>query len=94
MNKLPESIVKLIDSFKALPGIGAKSAERLAYYIIERNNHVYNKTFAQNLLGVIDNIKTCDICFFFVEDTFSKPLHFPGKSVLHFNLRFGFASEF
>jgi len=31
----PESILNLIESFKKLPGIGEKSAERLAFSIID-----------------------------------------------------------
>jgi recombination protein RecR len=30
-------IVQLIDSFKCLPGVGNKSAQRMAYYLLERN---------------------------------------------------------
>ena len=36
MISLPDTLQSLIDSFKKLPGIGAKTAERLAYYICKK----------------------------------------------------------
>ena len=34
----PDSINKVIDSFKLLPGIGEKTAERLAFYILDMSD--------------------------------------------------------
>ena len=34
MAELTESVTKLIDEFAKLPGIGKKSAERLAYHVL------------------------------------------------------------
>lgn len=57
----PESILNLIESFKKLPGIGEKSAERLAFSIINfEKNDV--ETFSESLLAVKNNIKTCTKC--------------------------------
>ena len=36
--KYPESIQNLIDSFKKLPGIGEKTAERLALSILDESD--------------------------------------------------------
>ena len=44
MIQLPETLQKLINSFKALPGIGSKTAERLAYYVVE-SHELYNEEF-------------------------------------------------
>ena len=30
-------IEKLVDAFRCLPGVGPKSAQRMAYYLLERN---------------------------------------------------------
>ena len=51
MTKLPDLILRLVDSFKTLPGIGIKTAERLAYYVIEKQDQEFSKTFSQNLLN-------------------------------------------
>ena len=39
----PDSLKKLIESFKMLPGIGEKTAERLAFYVINMDEE--NTTF-------------------------------------------------
>ena len=46
----PTPIAKLIDSFSKLPGIGAKTATRLAFYTISMSDEDVND-FAKNLLA-------------------------------------------
>ena len=41
MISLPNTLLKLVESFKRLPGVGAKTAERLAYHMIE-SDELYN----------------------------------------------------
>ena len=48
MITLPDTLQSLVDSFKKLPGIGAKTAERLAYYIAE-NSDESNYNFSKIL---------------------------------------------
>jgi recombination protein RecR len=56
-----EPVAKLIDEFKRLPGVGQKSAQRLAFYILRRpENEV--RDFAHALLEVKDKITFCSIC--------------------------------
>ena len=66
MIKLPISLLELIDSFKKLPGVGLKTAERLAYFVLESNSS-YSEIFSQNLLNINEYIEICDICFFLVD---------------------------
>ena len=56
----PNCVRNLIDSLKKLPGIGEKSAERLAFSILNFENEKID-TFA-NALFEIKNIKRCPIC--------------------------------
>lgn len=56
----PNCVRNLIDSLKNLPGIGEKSAERLAFSILNFGNEKID-TFA-NALFEIKNIKRCPIC--------------------------------
>ena len=56
----PNSIRNLIESFKNLPGIGEKSAERLAFSILNFDSEKIDD-FATSLLEV-KNIKRCPIC--------------------------------
>jgi len=56
-----EPVAKLIDEFKRLPGIGQKSAQRLAFYVLRRpENEV--RDFAHALLEVKDKITFCSVC--------------------------------
>lgn len=57
----PESIKKLIDSFRNLPGIGAKTAERLAFSMIDFETDKLTE-FSDSICLVRDKIKKCDIC--------------------------------
>ena len=58
---LPNSIKNLIDSFKSLPGIGGKTAERLAFSMISFDKNILSN-FANAILEVRDNITYCEKC--------------------------------
>ena len=56
-----EPVARLIDEFKRLPGIGNKSAQRLAFYILRRPlTEVEN--FADALREVKEKIVFCTVC--------------------------------
>jgi recombination protein RecR len=67
MNLSP-TIQKLIDSFRCLPGIGPKSAQRLVFYILERNKDG-GKQLAETLLNALDKITHCEYCRTLCEST-------------------------
>ena len=56
----PDSVRKLIDSLRNLPGIGEKSAERMAFSILNFDSD--KLTDFENALSEIKNIKRCPIC--------------------------------
>lgn len=56
-----EPVAKLIDEFKRLPGIGHKSAQRLAFHILRRPQAEVDG-FAQSLLEVKQKIVFCSAC--------------------------------
>jgi recombination protein RecR len=60
--QLSESLTKLVDEFAKLPGIGRKSAERLAYHVLR-----IHKTEALALVDAIRNVKEnvhyCRVCY-------------------------------
>ncbi len=58
---LPNSVNNLIDSFKHLPGIGVKTAERLAFSMLSFDKDVLSN-FANSILDVRDNISNCVVC--------------------------------
>ena len=63
MNSEPiESLARLKEEFQKLPGIGPRSAERLAFHVL-REKREYAAGLAQALLDVKDKIIHCGICF-------------------------------
>lgn len=57
----PTPIAKLIDSYSKLPGIGIKTATRLAFYTISMSDEEVNE-FAKNLLAAKRELGYCSIC--------------------------------
>src|SRR5690625_840064 len=57
----PEPISKLIDSFTKLPGIGPKTAVRLAFFVIDMNDDDV-VDFAKALVSAKRELTHCSIC--------------------------------
>lgn len=57
----PTTINQLIECFKKLPGVGEKTAERLALSILSLDDEVNDK-FADAIKNVKSRIKKCDKC--------------------------------
>lgn len=60
--KYPKALQELIDSYKLLPGVGPKTAERYAFYTILKMSCEDVKDFSDNLVKAFDNIKKCSVC--------------------------------
>ncbi len=60
--KYPDSLEKLIKSFEMYPGIGPKSAERLAFFTITKMSKDNAEKFSQSIIDAISQVKNCDIC--------------------------------
>jgi recombination protein RecR len=57
----PEPIAKLIESFSRLPGIGPKTAARLAFFVLRmKEEDVID--FAKALVNVKRNLTYCSVC--------------------------------
>lgn len=57
----PEPIAKLIDSYMRLPGIGNKTATRLAFYTIDMSEDDV-KDFADSLRSAKKDLHYCSVC--------------------------------
>jgi len=55
------SVAKLVEEFEKLPGIGQKSAQRLAFYIL-RHSKEDAERFANAILSARSNLKFCTVC--------------------------------
>ena len=67
MAQLTESVTLLIDEFAKLPGIGRKSAERLAYHVL-RVTEPEAMELAEAIRRVKQNVRYCRTCFHLAED--------------------------
>jgi recombination protein RecR len=61
MPDFAEPLARLITEFKRLPGIGQKSAQRIAFHVL-RNSRDRAQDLAQALLDVKDNLGICRVC--------------------------------
>lgn len=66
MNK-PESFLKVVDSIKKLPGIGAKSAEKIAYQILDLSKEDSEKIYT-SIKDMITSVKSCGVCGCLMDD--------------------------
>lgn len=62
MTELSDSVVNLINQLSRLPGIGRKSAERLAYHVL-RVPKSEAFALADSIRTVRENVRYCDVCF-------------------------------
>jgi len=62
MSLLTDSVTRLVDEFAKLPGIGKKSAERLAYHVL-RVSRAEALGLADAIRGVKENVRHCSVCF-------------------------------
>ena len=63
----PTPIAKLIESYMKLPGIGAKTATRLAFYTINMREEDVTE-FAKSLISVKRDLHYCDICGYITDE--------------------------
>jgi len=62
MPELTRSVTELINEFAKMPGIGRKSAERLAYYVL-RLNRAEALALADSIRSVKENVRYCRNCY-------------------------------
>lgn len=81
--KVIRPIQKVIDSFEALPGIGPKSAARLAYYLLNVPQERLER-FAEAFSRLKKDTKLCGLCFNVGEEEFCSVCqdHYRDKSIL------------
>jgi len=61
MSFFPASLENLIDKFAALPGIGRKSAQRLAFHLLSQSEDEA-KAFAEAIIEAKSSVHCCKIC--------------------------------
>jgi len=61
MNYYGDYITRLIEEFNRLPGVGAKSAQRLAFHVLNMDTDRVN-SLANAILEAKKNVKYCSVC--------------------------------
>ncbi len=61
MSRFAEPMVRLIEELKKLPGIGSKTAQRLAFYIL-RSNDEDAEALAAAVRDVKASLRLCSVC--------------------------------
>jgi recombination protein RecR len=61
MSKFAEPMTRLIDELKKLPGIGSKTAQRLAFHILRADNEDA-EALATAVRDVKENLRLCTVC--------------------------------
>lgn len=65
---LPKAVRDLTSELTALPGIGPKTAQRLALHILRQPRSVINR-LAETLKNLHANVRICTVCYNLAEDT-------------------------
>ena len=79
MHSLPDSANKLIDELSRLPGIGRKTAQRLAFHFLNSDEE-QSHSLSQSLLDIKIKIKNCSICHGITEKDPCKICNDPRKN--------------
>jgi recombination protein RecR len=66
--KNPSSLEELIDALRCLPSVGPKSAQRMAYHLLQRD-HAGAGRLARALGSALELIRHCERCNTFTEET-------------------------
>lgn len=61
MTPLPPALVALVSELRRLPGIGPRSAERLALHLVQ-SEEVAVRRLAESLLAAKQQIRACSVC--------------------------------
>lgn len=69
MIMLSPAIQGLIDAFRALPGIGPKTAQRMAFQLLGEQHRQQGKKLADALSHAIEHVALCETCRCYTEST-------------------------
>ena len=67
MNSFPDSLNNLIDEFSRFPGIGKKTAQRMAFYVLNSTNNLANE-LSHAIQSLKSKIRFCEKCHGISED--------------------------
>jgi recombination protein RecR len=65
--KTPSSLEELIEALRCLPGVGPRSAQRMAYHLLQRDQSGASR-LSRALAEAIERIRRCEKCNTFTEE--------------------------
>jgi recombination protein RecR len=65
---IPRALEDVIEALGQLPGVGPRSAERFAYYLLKSDTNKTSK-IAQSLSNLHSNVKQCPITYAFIDSS-------------------------
>lgn len=72
---LPKALLEVIDEFGRLPGVGARTAERYAYFLLRADERL-SVSLAQAVRSLHERVKTCPVTFALINaDEDTSPLY-------------------
>ncbi|MBC7459093.1 recombination protein RecR [Candidatus Saccharibacteria bacterium] len=63
---LPAALEKLIDELGRLPGVGSRTAERYAYFLLKADQHI-NASLSTAIHDIHTRVKTCPVTFALID---------------------------
>lgn len=63
---LPQALLQAIDELGRLPGVGARTAERYAYFLLKADQQTIAK-LASSIAQLHNNVKTCPVTFALID---------------------------
>ena len=64
---MPSALLTAIDELGRLPGVGARTAERYAYFLLRSDPHANDK-LAASIRDLHHNVKTCPVTFALIDN--------------------------
>jgi len=79
MSYYPSSMLRLIKSFSRLPGVGTKTAERLAMHILRAPRREAEQ-LAQSIMEIKEKVRLCTMCFALSDSELCKICRDPARA--------------
>lgn len=67
MNTYPPRLSRLVDALRRLPGVGPKSAQRMAFHLLTRDRSA-GENLGRAITDALTGISRCDTCHMFCEE--------------------------
>ena len=65
---LPKALEELIDALGSLPGVGPRTAERYAYYLLRANSRTV-ETLSNAIASIHERVKTCPVTYALIDSS-------------------------